>query len=124
MDKNASANATQGATGQSKDVETHPAGTAERLRQLGVIGVRAAEIIEEVAQGLKDSESIGGEWPEEDIGGAHADYDEWTATAGFLRALCAPAETPAPEAKQAFPPPDEEDFTVPIYPWPADEDSQ
>lgn len=121
MDENSGANATQGAAGQANDFETHPIGTAERLRRLGVIGVSAAEILEGLAQDLKDSETINGEWPEEDEFNARADYDEWTATAGFLRALCAP---PAPEAKPASPPPDDEDFTVQIYPRPAGEDGQ
>jgi len=120
VDKNSSANSIQGVTGQAADFEIHPVGTAERLRRLGVIGVRAAELLEEFADELKQSETINGEWPEEDTYNARANYDEWTATAGYLRALCAPAETSVPESKPAFPPDDD----VTVYPWPAGDDSQ
>lgn len=119
MNENSGANSTQGATGQVNDFETHPVGTAERLRRLGVIGVRAAELLEEFADELKESETFNGEWPSDEISDARQAYDEWMATAATLRALCAPAETPAPEAKPAVPPLDDEDFTVQIYPPPA-----
>jgi hypothetical protein len=72
------------------DFETHPVGTAERMHQMGVVGVRAAEIIEGIAQDLKDSETIDGEWPDEDTYNAHKEYDELITIAGHLRALCGP----------------------------------
>lgn len=72
--------------------ELHPVGTAERLRRLGVIGTRAAELLEAEAQALKESRTIDGEWPEEEAEVREV-YDDWIATAGYLRALCLPPET-------------------------------
>lgn len=118
MNKNSGANSTHGATGPANDSEIHPAGTAERLRQFSIIGAHTAEILEEMAQDLKDSETINGEWPIEDQYNVHADYDDWTATAGYLRALCMPPEPPPVNEAPAFPP--DEDIT--IYPWPTVDD--
>jgi hypothetical protein len=100
VDKNSGANTTQGAAGRAADFEIHPVGTAERLRQLGIIGVRAAELLEEEAKLLFESHKICGieTWIEDDP--TKEVYDEFLATAGYLRALCAPGAVPVKDAEK------------------------
>jgi hypothetical protein len=131
MDENSGANSTQGATGQVNDFETHPVGTAERLRRLGVIGPMAAELLESQANDIQEGETVNGEWGDDvfsqDVKEA---CETLAAVAAHLRVLCAP-EAPIDPSRElvpieqleksiySVPPLDDEDFTVQIYPRPA-----
>jgi hypothetical protein len=69
--------------------ETHPAGTAERLRRLNIIGPAAADLLEEEAKLILESETTNGEFDASEIGqGAKETYETFITLAAHLRALC------------------------------------
>jgi len=75
------------------DFEIHPAGTAERLRRLAIIGPAAADLLDEESQLIFELETVDGEFDPANPCSCSAKetYETMKTLAAHLRALCGAA---------------------------------